>query len=112
MTEKRFKLVEYLPNVIRIEDNHQKLNGHKIVDLLNELHEENQDLKFFNKDLAENLSACANARISKDNWIEKLTEENEQLKQQNENLLVKLKFTAEQVNYSENIKKMLDGDVE
>lgn len=49
--------------------------------LLNNLHEENQDLKSFNEDLAENLSACANARISKDNWIEKLTEENEQLKQ-------------------------------
>ena len=51
--------------------------------LLNNLHEENQDLKSFNEDLAENLSACANARISKDNWIEKLTEENEQLKQRN-----------------------------
>ena len=45
MTVKRFKLVEYLPNVIRIEDNHQKLNGHKIVDLLNELHEENKELR-------------------------------------------------------------------
>lgn len=48
--------------------------------LLNNLHEENQDLKSFNEDLAENLSTCANARISKDNWIEKLIEENEQLK--------------------------------
>ena len=49
MTEKRFKLVEYLPNVIRIEDNHQKLNGHKIVDLLNELHEEKEKLKLDNE---------------------------------------------------------------
>jgi uncharacterized membrane-anchored protein YhcB (DUF1043 family) len=44
MTAKRFKLVEYLPNVIRIEDNHQKLNSHEIVDLLNELHEEKEEL--------------------------------------------------------------------
>ena len=95
-----------------VYDDGEQLTNFEVVGLLNELHEENQDLKFFNKDLAENLSACANARISKDNWIEKLTEENEQLKQQNENLLVKLKFTAEQVNYSENLKKMLDGDVE
>jgi cell division protein FtsB len=42
---KRFKLVEYLPNVIRIKDNNQKLNSYEIVDLLNELHEENQQLK-------------------------------------------------------------------
>ena len=45
MTVKRFKLVEYLPNVIQIEDNHQKLNSHEIVDLLNELHEENKRLR-------------------------------------------------------------------
>ena len=108
MTEKRFTNHD---DTILDAEGEQLISTDEIVDKMNELHEENQDLKFFNKDLAENLSACANARISKDNWIEKLTEENEQLKQQNENLLVKLKFTAEQVNYSENLKKMLDGDV-
>lgn len=61
--------------------------------LLNNLHEENQDLKSFNEDLAENLSACANARISKDNWIEKLTEENEQLKKQREELFIRERDT-------------------
>lgn len=45
MTEKRFKLIECLPNVIQIEDNNQKLNSHEIVDLLNELAEENEQLK-------------------------------------------------------------------
>ena len=107
MTEKRFKLVEYLPNVIRIEDNHQKLNGHKIVDLLNELHEENQYLKSlkWNQDCINEISIGIQQRPL-------LEKENEQLKQQNNELLEKLKFTAEQVNYSENLKKMLDGDVE
>ena len=45
MTEKRFKLIECLPNVIQIKDNNQKLNSHEIVDLLNELHEENEQLE-------------------------------------------------------------------
>ena len=44
------------------------------VNVLNELHEENQDLKAFNQDLSEELSVCANARISKDNRIERLEE--------------------------------------
>ena len=47
---------------------------------MNELHEENQDLKSFNEDLAENLSACANARILKDDLIETLRKENKKLK--------------------------------
>lgn len=51
MTVKRFKLVEYLPNVIKIEDNHRKLNSHEIVDLLNELHEENERLEDYNNKL-------------------------------------------------------------
>lgn len=55
MTEKRFKLVEYLPNVVRIEDNHQKLNSHEIVDLLNELHEENEQLEQKNQLLYEDI---------------------------------------------------------
>ena len=42
--------------------------------LMNELAEENQELKSFNQDLAEELSVCANARISKDNQIERLEE--------------------------------------
>ena len=75
MTEKRFKLVEYLPNVIRIEDNHQKLNGHKIVDLLNELHEENQYLKSlkWNQDCINEISIGIQQRPL-------LEKENEQLK--------------------------------
>ena len=51
MTAKRFKLIEYLPNVIQIRDNNQKLDSHEIVVLLNELAEENEQLKFENKNL-------------------------------------------------------------
>ena len=51
MTAKRFKLIEYLPNVIQIRDDNQKLDSHEIVVLLNELAEENEQLKFENKNL-------------------------------------------------------------
>lgn len=69
-------------NYIKITDNYSqtKDNVKFIVKLLNELHEENEDLKSFNEDLAENLSGCANARISKDNLIETLRKENKKLK--------------------------------
>lgn len=76
MTGKRFKLVEYLPNVIQIEDNHQKLNSHEIVDLLNELHEENERLEQKNQLLYEDIDFLkgfieergfkANLRVIKD----------------------------------------------
>ena len=50
------------------------LMGDEVVEKLNELNDENQDLKSFNQDLAEELSVCANARISKDNRIKRLEE--------------------------------------
>lgn len=68
----------------------------------NELTEENQDLKSFNKDLAENLSTCANARISKDNRIERLEEENNRIKQLIHTMLVQIevdKINTENVRY-------------
>lgn len=87
MTKKKYRVHDWVKfNYSEIgeyiDENHtdRPLRNDEVVKLLNELHEENQDLKSFNKDLAENLSACANARISKDNLIEKLTEENERLK--------------------------------
>lgn len=42
---KRFTIVEYLPNVIKIKDGNQKLDSYEIVDLLNDLAEENEGLK-------------------------------------------------------------------
>lgn len=106
----------------------------KLVGLLNNALEENEQLKFElkecrehklysrrelekeNEQLKQTMQVERRELISANNdYREKLFEcrkENEELKQQNENLLAKLKFTAEQLNYSENLKKMLDGDVE
>lgn len=49
--------------------------------MMNELHEENQDLKSFNQDLSENLSVCADKRLAQGEYLTKLTNENEQLKE-------------------------------
>lgn len=53
MTAKRFTLIEFLPNVIRIEDMGKKLEGQEIVDLLNRLSDENEQLKSLNQYLIE-----------------------------------------------------------
>lgn len=98
MTMKRFTIlygIDENPFEWDIMDNEKdalicQFNGKPICDLLNELHEENQDLKSFNEDLAEDLSVCANARISKDDLIEKLTRENEQLREENNKLHTKI----------------------
>lgn len=88
MTKKTF---QYNVNMNSIEYNKKhfaycNVEQNKIANKLNELAEENQDLKSFNKDLAENLSVCANARISKDNRIERLEKENKKLKEENTRL--------------------------
>ena len=62
MTKKRFKLIEYLPNVIQIEDNNQKLNSNEIVDLLNELYEENEHYKSIFFELVETALTDKNCR--------------------------------------------------
>ena len=69
MTEKRFTM-----KGSTILENGEEITAWDCYDLLNELNEENQDLKAFNQDLSEELSVCANARISKDNRIERLKE--------------------------------------
>lgn len=97
MTEKRYNVWD-IDGTIFLED-HKEGSYHigqagnvdinclnDIADRLNELHEGNQELKSFNKDLAENLSACANARISKDNRIERLEERNNRQAKQLDNL--------------------------
>lgn len=73
MTEKRFKLIECLPNVIQIKDNNQKLNSHEIVDLLNELNDECEFLKIDNEALED--GATKYAKLS-----HKSLKENEELK--------------------------------
>lgn len=83
-----------------------------LCDLLNELHDEIQDLKSFNKDLAEELSACANARISKDDWIETLTEENEQLKKDREELFIRERDTKNEWRELKQENEQLKQDIE
>ena len=98
---------------------HGRLSYQEVVDLLNSLSEENEQLKSTKKKRLdrlhhqrESLFKQQEAIIGYKGDIKQLRKENEQLKKQNENLLAKLKFTAEQVNYSENLRKMLEGDVE
>ena len=78
-----------------------------------ELEKENEQLKHSINRMREEHCSEVKKLIEEYNSLDdELSKENEQLKKQNENLLAKLKFTAEQVNYSENLRKMLDGDVE
>ena len=48
-----------------------------------------------------------NACFNYEKKIRELKKENERLREQNENLLAKLKFICEQINYSENLREML-----
>ena len=82
MTEKRFEIT-FNDSDFHLKDNEtgeelklvdEEICYDYIADRWNALHEENEDLKSFNQDLAEELSVCANARISKDNRIERLEE--------------------------------------
>lgn len=110
MTVKRFTIVEYLPNVVQIKDNNQKLNSHEIVDLLNELVEENKQLYYEIQKVVESNECLL---TQKRRWEEcsdkyaELYEENKQLKEKNEQLLAKLKYTCEKINFSERLREMM-----
>lgn len=108
MTEKRFQVYKVIGSFHEwsIEDSFDdkvvfgsimhKYNADRLCAKLNELAEENKELKFFNQDLAENLSVANNREISKDNLIEQLQKENEQLKQKEMDFLEK---RYEEVSY-------------
>lgn len=137
--------------LIGYEEDGKKDNIVKVTNVLNQLNDENEQLKtdldYFktkngsletgmfnlkreNDELKQsishyaNITACSIQVMNEDEELKKdyasilctkmeeLVKENEQLKQQNKNLLEKLKFTTEQINYSENLRKRLDGDVE
>ena len=94
MTEKRFVYYEHkgadyildTPNksLDFIEMLGDCLEAEEIVDLLNELHDENGQLRKENDMLSCELSVSANKEISRNCRIAELEEENEQLKQQKE----------------------------
>lgn len=135
MTEKQYvRIVDHLEKEVQIFDtiNEKKifniffneldsaicLNGAltDVVDLLNELHEENQDLKAFNQDLSENLSVCANKRLAQGKHLTELTNENEQLKSFIDDLTTKGTGRIDLANgYSYSVSAVLTnwkGDVE
>ena len=80
----------------------RKLNANDVVDLLNELHDENGQLRKENDMLSCELSVSANKEISRNCRIAELEEENEQLKQYNVELVNKIDF----------LERVIDGDVE
>ena len=84
------------------------LNNHKFIDygdecckLLNELHDENGQLRKENDMLSCELSVSANKEISRNCRIAELEEENEQLKQHNMELIKKIDM----------LERIIDGDV-
>ena len=71
MTAKRFT-INTLDGSIDLRDNNEVMTYKEVVDLLNELHEENQSLKF-------QLDECQNHKLYSRRELEK---ENEELKKQ------------------------------
>ena len=80
----------------------RKLNANDVVDLLNELHDENGQLRKENDMLSCELSVSANKEISRNCRIAELEEENKELKQYNVELVNKIDF----------LERVIDGDVE
>lgn len=100
MTEKRF-LIDDAGELIDF-DNHKFIDyGDECCKLLNELSDENEQLRKENDMLSCELSVSANKEISRNCRIAELEEENEQLKQHNTELINKIDF----------LEQIIDGDV-
>ena len=103
MTEKRF-----IPifdgtdkRVVGAKDNGKIISFMDMFDLLNDLSDENEQLRKENDMLSCELSVSANKEISRNCRIAELEEENEQLKQHNVELINKIDF----------LEQIIDGDV-
>ena len=130
MTEKRFVYYEHKGADYILEDPNTDLDfiemlgdcleSEEIVDLLNELHDENEQLRKENDMLSCELSVSANKEISRNCRIVELAEENEQLKQYKQSVNDVLKswsqknLTAKQLQVVLAIMEELNvmGDVE
>ena len=104
MTEKRF-----IPifdgtdkRVVGAKDNGKIISFMDMFDLLNDLSDENGQLRKENDMLSCELSVSANKEISRNCRIVELEEGNEQLKQHNVELINKIDF----------LERVIDGDVE
>lgn len=82
MTEKRFKTNEVGCIVDCYDCNLKNYDGQEIVDLLNDLHEENEQLRKENKFLQ-----CTIESNSQDDYIDFLEKQNEKLKERIEELV-------------------------
>ena len=83
MTEKRFQWVYIKDNTLELRDNGivKVFNNERFEELLNDLSEENEQLRKENDMLSCELSVSANKEISRNCRIAELEEENKQLKQ-------------------------------
>ena len=104
MTEKRF-----IPifdgtdkKVVGAKDNGKIISFMDMFDLLNDLSDENEQLRKENDMLSCELSVSANKEISRNCRIAELEEENKQLKQHNVELINKIDF----------LERVIDGDME
>ncbi len=91
MTEKRFRVINISKNGMKglFQVGNDNLSVYDVARLLNELWEENEQLKSFNQDLSENLSVCADKRLVQGEYLTELTNENNELKQQREKLFIR-----------------------
>ena len=101
MTENKRFLIDDAGELIDF-DNHKFIDyGDECCKLLNELSDENEQLRKENDMLSCELSVSANKEISRNCRIAELEEENEQLKQHNTELINKIDF----------LERIIDGDV-
>ena len=113
MTEKRFKLKDYGYDGWAVEDTTgeifendyiEDMSDQQVVDTLNELHEENQSLKF-------QLGECRNNKLFSRRQLEK---ENEQLKQELQEIQdgFELNWTQNRVEYNKDKLYIKDTNTE
>ena len=104
MGKKQFTFIKdtVAPNLkTPIVFNNETMSIGEVLDKLNELSDENEQLRKENDMLFCELSVSANKEISRNCRIVELEEENEQLKQHNAELIIKIDF----------LERIIDGDV-
>ena len=87
--------------VVGAKDNGKIISFMDMFDLLNDLSDENEQLRKENNMISCELSVSANKEISRNCRIAELEEENEQLKQPNTELINKIDF----------LERVIEGDV-